>query len=125
MNIFGYQLAFRTIGVIAAIIALAVLAFAVPSCLQKRRSEAAQAKVERAQGKAAVDSGKVASEAQAGIYVNDMAGADLGRDNAKDIRNAEGSDTGVTNAASSAGVRAYCKRAAYRDREQCRLLNAR
>ncbi len=125
MNLFGYHIAPRVIALIAGLILMAALVFYIPSCLQKQRSQAAQARLDAEQGKAAVASGKDASEAQAAVNRNEVASEALGRENEKEIRNAEGSNAVVAAPANDAGMRALCQRKAYINSEQCRLLNAR
>lgn len=111
----------RTIALIAGLIALAILAAVIPSCLQKQRSERAQTRVDAAQTGAVLESGMEASNAQAGIATNDMATGALGRTNAEDIRNAEGSNLVVPDAARAAWLRSICKRKANADRAECRV----
>jgi hypothetical protein len=118
-------LAPRVIMVIAAIVLIAVLAFAVPSCLQKRRAAADQNRVDHAQAGAAQASAKDAGQTQSTVNANEVASEALGRSNEKDIRDAQGSDAVVAAPANTAGIRALCLRRAYRDTERCRLLNAR
>ena len=125
MNLFGYTIALRTLALIAGLIALTLLALYVPSCLQKQRSRAAQARMNTAQGEAAVASGKDASEAQASVNSNEVASETLGRENERAIRDAEGSTAVVAAPANAAGMRALCSRKSYANTERCRLLNAR
>lgn len=125
MNIFGYQLALRTLALIAGLLVLVGLALYIPSCVQKQRSAAAQARMNDARGEAAVASGKDASEAQATVNRNEVASEALGRENERTIRNAQGSDAVVAAPARNAGMLALCRRQSYRDSEQCKLLNAR
>lgn len=110
--------------VIAAIIVVALLLY-IPSCMQKRRSEAAQARVGNAQAQAGQESAKASSETQAQVNRNEVASETLGRDNEKEIRNAQGSDAPVAAPARDAGLASLCRRKSYSNSERCRLLNAR
>lgn len=125
MNIGPYTFALKSvvIAIIMAMLAFALI-FGVRSC-DKRRSAAAQAKVERSQAEAASSSAKDASEVQAQINRNEVASDALGRENEKDIRNAEGSNAVVAAGAHNAGLLALCRRTVNRDSERCKLLNAR
>ena len=115
----------RTIALIAALVALACLAFAIPSCLQKRRAAGDQNRVDHAQAGAAQESAGDASLTQSTVNANEVASEALGRSNEKEIRDAQGSDAPVAAPARDAGLASLCRRAAYRDTERCRLLNAR
>ncbi len=124
LTIGKYTFALRTIVTVAAIVALVIVCIAIPSCLQKRRSAAAQAKVEAAQGKAAVESGKDAINTAGNVSERQSKGEAIGRENERNIRNAQGSDTKVDSAAGRAGLDSLCRRASYRDSEQCRMLKS-
>ena len=110
---------------LAAIAFLAVAALTVPSCIAKHRAQAAQARVNAAQGQAAVESGKDASEVQATLNRNEMAGEALGRDNERSIRNAQGANAVVAAPARDAGIASLCRRAIYRDNPRCRVQQPR
>lgn len=111
------RLALAIAGVVLLIL---VVGFSVRSC-DKRHSEAAQQKVNQAQTGAVLESGADASNTQANVAANDMATANLDAQNEKDIRHAKGADAIIDPAAQSAGLRALCKRKAYRDRPECRV----
>lgn len=115
----------RTLALIAGIILLAIAAWAIPSCLAKQRNAASQTRVDRAQATATVESAREASATQSTVNANEVASEALGRSNERSIRDAKGSDAVVSPAAHDAGLRAICRRKVNRDREQCRLLNAR
>ncbi len=125
LTIGKYTFALRTILLVAALVALVIACVAIPSCLQKRRSAAAQAKVERSQAEAAKSSAKDASEAQAQINRNEVESEALGRSNERTIRDAQGSNAVVAAPARDAGIAALCLRRAYRDTERCRMLRTR
>ena len=125
MIFFGRTIALRTLALIVGIIVLGLLALYIPSCMQKQRSVAAQTRLDVEQGKAAVASGKDASDAQASVNRNEVASETLGRENERSIRDAEGSNAVVAAPVNDAGLRALCSRKSYANTERCRLLNAR
>jgi uncharacterized protein HemX len=89
---------------------------------QKARTAATESRLQQAQSGATVESAKDAIATQGAAAARETASEDLSRNNEKDIRNAEGSADPVKPAARDAGLRAVCRRAAYRDSERCRLL---
>lgn len=115
-----YGLAYRTIAIIVAAIALVVAAFSIPSCIQKRRSEAAQSRVDAGQAGAAHDSGKDAIGTVAAAGEREAASEDMTRANDRDIRAAEGAGDRVNPAVQSAGIKALCRRAAYQNDPRCK-----
>lgn len=121
MLIRGYEIGARVIVLTLIGIMLAVALFFGVSQCQARKSQDAQSKVDKAQTGAVIESGMDASNVQAGIAVNDTAAADLGRQNEKEIRDAKGADAVIDPDAHAAGLRALCRRAAYRDRPACRV----
>ncbi len=125
MIIRGQTITARMIALAVGIVLIVGLVIYVPGCIRKDRSQAAQARLDAEQGKAAVASGKDASEAQAAVNRNEVASEALGRANEKEIRSAEGSNAVVAAPAHNAGLLALCRRKVNRDREQCRMLNAR
>lgn len=118
------QLTTRLAVMIAAAVLFLLLAlFAVRSCDQ-RRSEAAQARVERSQADAAANSaadaiGTVAASGRAAAESEDMT-----RANEREIRNAQGADARIGAGVNAAGLRALCLRHAYRNDPKCRMLRA-
>lgn len=105
-------------------LALVVLVLAIlwlDGC-EKRRSMGAQQRVEQGQAGAASNSARDAVTTQGQVNANEQASADLGRSNEKEIRDAEGSDQPVSNAANVAGRASLCRRAAYRNRPECRVF---
>ncbi len=123
MNIFGYQLAIRTIALIVGLIALALLALYIPSCLQKQRSQAARARVDAEQGKAASDSAKDAIGTVAASGEAAAASEDLTRTNERDIKAAPGANVKVAPQVQAAGLRALCRRKAYAVNPKCKVLS--
>lgn len=116
------NLSARVIGfAVAAILLLLAVGLFVRSC-DKRRSEAAQSRVERAQGTAASNSAADAVNTVAASGEAARASEDMTRKNEKDIRNAKGSDAAVDPAARDAGLRALCLRSAYRADPRCRVF---
>ena len=117
----GYEIGVRAIALtLIGLMLVAALIFGANQC-SKRKSLEAQSKVDKAQTGAVIESGMDASNVQAGIATNDTASADLGRQNEKEIRDAKGSDAAIDPDAHAAGLRALCRRAAYRNRPECRV----
>ncbi len=113
------RLAPRTIALIAGLVLLALLALYVPSCLQKQRSQAAQARVDASQAAAAQDSAKDAIGTVARSGEDQAASEALTADNERAIRAAEGANERVNTDVHTQGLIALCKRAAYRDAPRC------
>lgn len=112
----------RTIVVILGIILIAVLAYAVPSCMEKRRSAATQARVEVGQKGAALDSAKDAIDVTARSGERETASEAMTADNARDIRGAEGARERVQAPVDAAGRRALCRRKAYENDPKCAVF---
>lgn len=122
MTIRGYEFSLRLILIIAAAIFLVVAsALFVRSC-DKRRSQAAQARVERSQAEAQSNSAADAIGTVQRSGEVQAASEELSRQNEKEIRDAKGSDAKVDPAVRDAGIRSLCKRSAYRDSPRCKLL---
>jgi ABC-type protease/lipase transport system fused ATPase/permease subunit len=122
MMIRGYEMGAKLIAiVVGALVLVAVVGLTVRSC-DKRRSQAAQARVERSQAEAASNSAADAINTVTGVGSNQAASEDLGRTNERDIRAAEGANERVGAGVNAAGRAALCKRAAYRDDPKCKGL---
>jgi biopolymer transport protein ExbB/TolQ len=120
MMIFGRQIAGRLIAMVVGAILIIVLAsFALAQC-QKRRSEAAQSRVERSQAEAASNSAADAIGTVAASGKAEAASEELTRSNERDIRNAEGAGDSVKPAVRDAGIAALCRRKAYANDPRCR-----
>jgi hypothetical protein len=76
--------------------------------------------VERSQGEAATNSAADAINAVTGVGSNQAASEELGRANERDIRAADGASTKIGAGVNAAGLKALCKRAAYRDDPKCK-----
>jgi hypothetical protein len=114
--------------VIAYIVGAVIVVFVVWAAIHfytKSRSQAAQIRVDHAQTGAFTNSAGDAVNTQANVAQNEAASGDLTRTNEEDIRNAQGSGDKVNPAARDAGLRSLCRRAAYRDSQQCRMLQPR
>ena len=120
MLIFGREIASRVVGlVVGAVLLLALIGFGLNQC-QKRRSEAAQARVERSQAEAASESAKDAIGTVRRSGEAEKASEELTRSNEKEIRNAEGANDPVNPAVRDAGITALCRRQAYKNHPRCR-----
>lgn len=119
MLIGGYNIAGRIIAmIVAGVLILALLLFGLSEC-SKRRSQAAQARVERSQADAAANSAADAVNTVARSGEAAAASEELSRSNEREIRNAEGADARVGAGVNTAGLRALCKRAAYKNDPRC------
>ncbi len=124
MIILGREIGTRLIATaIFAAFVLALLLFGVSQC-DKRRNQAAQTHLERAQGTAAQESSRDAINTVSGAGEREAESADLTRENEKEIRNAQGADERVGAGVNAAGRRSLCRRAAYRDDPKCRVFDA-
>lgn len=121
MNLLA-NLSTRVIGMIVAGLVVVAVLWGAVHFYTKSRTQAAQARVERAQGDAASTSAKDAIGAVVAAGERETASEELTRTNEKDIRNAKGADVRVDPDVSAAGLRALCRRSAYADSERCRLL---
>jgi len=106
--------------IVAALVFLGLIGFGVTQC-QKRRSEAAQGRVERGQAGAAANSAADAIGTVARSGEAEAASETLTRTNEKEIRDAQGANDPVNPAVSAAGRNSLCRRAAYRDDPKCKL----
>lgn len=112
----------KLIGVIVGVLVLTIaVSLFVRSC-DKRRSEAAQARVERSQAEAASTSAADAVNAVERSGEASRASEELTRNNERDIRNAQGASDRVNSGVDLAGRKALCKRAAYRNDPKCKVL---
>jgi ABC-type protease/lipase transport system fused ATPase/permease subunit len=119
MMIRGFEIGAKLVAIIVgALVLVAVVGLTVRSC-DKRRSQAAQARVERSQAEAASNSAADAINTVTGVGTNQAASEDLGRTNERDIRAAEGANARVGAGVNAAGRAALCKRAAYRGDPKC------
>ena len=104
---------------IAGIVLVLVILFAVSQC-DKRRSAAAQGRLDAAQAEARANSAAdaIATVARSGEAT--AASEELTRTNERDIRAAEGAGERVGAGVNAAGRAALCRRAAYRDDPKCK-----
>lgn len=79
----------------------------------------AEARLSRNQAQAASESGSDAVNTVGRAADREAASNELTRTNEQDIRNAPGSDAAVSAEARAAGIRALCKRAAFKDDPRC------
>jgi hypothetical protein len=122
MMIFGRKIALEVIGMaVLGLLLIVAVGLGLRSC-EKRRSQAAQTRVERSQAEAASNSAADAINAVTGVGSNAAASEELTRQNEKEIRNAPGANDPVNPAARDAGLRSLCRRPAYRDNPKCRML---
>lgn len=122
MLIKGHEIAARSIffvaGVIVLLLAVAAGLF-VRSC-DKRRSQAAQSRVERSQAEAQSNSAADAIGTVQRSGESAAASEELTRSNEQQIRAAEGANDRVNPAVRDAGIAALCRRKAYANDPRCR-----
>lgn len=122
MMIHGYEIGAKLIAyIVGGLLLFIAFAAFVHSC-DKRRSQAAQNRVERSQAEAASNSAADAINAVTGVGANQAASEELGRTNERDIRAAQGADERVGAGVNAAGRAALCKRAAYRNDPKCAIF---
>jgi hypothetical protein len=118
----GWNLTRELVVKIGGLILVAVLAVLLLGQCEKRREEAAQARVERESAKAGAESAKDAIGTVTRRGAEETASETLTRDNERDIRSAPGAGERVDSGVDVAGRRALCKRAAYRDDPKCAMF---
>lgn len=122
MILFGREIAGRLVAMVAGgLFLLALIGFGLSQC-QKRRSEAAQARVERSQAEAASKSAEDAIGTVSEAGKRETASEELTRDNDRDIRVAPGADDRVNAGVNAAGLQALCRRDAYKNTQRCRIF---
>jgi len=110
--------------VVAVVFVICVLGLLQVQSCQRSKQKAAESRLERAQGKAVVESAKDAIATQGAAQERERASDELTVQNEKEIRNATGADVQIHPHVSVATLRGLCRRDAYRDSERCRLLVA-
>lgn len=110
----------NAVRILIALVVLALLAAIVVqrSCSAARTASAA-ARLATGQAGAAIASGHDAADTIGNRMADDAASDTITRENDDAIRNAHGADAPVDPAASAAGLRGLCRRAAYRRDPQC------
>lgn len=120
MNLFGYNIAAKLLGYIAAAIIAVLVVWAAIHFYQKSRSLAAQSRVEHAQTGALSNSAADAVTTVAASGANEAASEDLTRSNEQQIRSADGANDKVNPAVRDAGIAALCRRDAYKNDPRCK-----
>lgn len=120
MIIFGREIASKVIAMVLGALFLVIAASIFLAQCQKRRSEAAQSRVDSAQSGAASNSAADAINAVSGAGGREAASEGITRDNERDIRAAEGAGDKVKPGVNSAGRAALCRREAYRNDPRCK-----
>jgi hypothetical protein len=122
MIIAGRTVAMRVVALVVGLIALVLVVGLVTRSCDKRRSMAAQERVEDAQAKAASKSAKDAIDTVAASGEATAASEELTRSNERDIRAAPGANDRVNSGVDAAGRRALCQRDAYKNTEKCKAF---
>ena len=115
-------LPWKIIGIVAALL-LVLGYFQIRSC-QQSAQHAAENDLNKGQMGALTNSAADAVNTQGAANARERESEDLTRSNEREIRHAQGADVAVHPDLNAAGLRAQCRRAAYRDTERCRLLRA-
>jgi hypothetical protein len=119
-----YGIAYRTIALAVGILALVLVSlFAVNQC-SKRRDQAAQSRVDAAQGNAAAESSADAINTVSRAGEAQAESEALSRANERDIRAAEGAGERVGAGVNAAGRRALCKREAFKNDPKCAIFRS-
>lgn len=105
-------------GVIAIVLLMGFLQ--VRSC-QQARQRAAESRLEREQGTAAVESGKDALATQGAAYERERAIDQQAQQSIEEIHDARGANSAVDPAVNNAGRRGLCAIAAFRNDPKCKL----
>lgn len=122
MIIRGYEIAGRTLAlVIGGLLLVAVLILGVHQC-DKRKSQAAQSKVDQAQVEAQQNSAADAINTVSEAGQREAGSEELTRSNERDIRAAEGAGERVKPQVDYAGRAALCRREAYRNDPKCKVM---
>lgn len=116
----GYEIGARMIVTVVGTIALVIASALIVRSCDKRRSEAAQTRVERSQGEAQANSAADAIGTVARSGEAERASEELTRSNEQQIRAAEGASDQVNPAVRDAGLAALCRREAYRNDPRCK-----
>ena len=103
---------------------LLLLLLGMVACQRKQGRAAAEARVAAAQGEAASASGREAVEIVSRHAQQTQEELALTRANREEIEDAEGANEMVADGVHDAGIDGLCRRAAYRERERCRLRGA-
>ncbi len=122
MIIAGRTVALRVVAFVVGLIALVLVTGLLIKSCDKRRSAAAQARVERSQAEAASNSAADAIGTVVRSGEASAASEELTRSNEKEIRNADGANDKVKPGVRDAGLASLCRRPSYRDSERCKLL---
>ncbi len=117
-----YGLSARVIAMIVGVLLIVGLLLWGPAACQKIRSLSAQSKVTQGQTDALRNSATDAVNTQSETNKRETDSEDLSRSNEKEIRDAKGANDPVNPDARDAGLRALCRRAAYRDDPKCRVF---
>lgn len=102
-------------------LAALLIAWLGPASCRRHAADAARARLDTAQAHAAAASGRDAVDTVGQAAARDAQSETITRRNAQEIDHAKGADAAVDAAVDDAGIASLCRRAAYRDRQRCRL----
>jgi hypothetical protein len=122
MMLFGRQIAARLIAmVVGGVLIVALAGLGLYQC-DKRRDQAAQARVERGQAGAASESAKDAIGTVSSAGRREAGSEELTRSNEREIRGADGANERIGPGVDYAGRAALCRREAYRNDPKCKVM---
>lgn len=121
MILFGRSTNNITLGALAIIAFIAILAFGVNQCAM-RKNQGAQSRVDAGQAEAAQGSAKDAIGTVARSGEASAASEQMTRDNERAIRDADGASERVNPAVDYAARAALCRRQAYKDNPKCAIF---
>lgn len=122
MMMFGRSIAREAVVKVGLLVLFMVLTVLLLGQCEKRREEAAQARLDKELNDARVGSGADAIGTVTNRGAAEMESENLTRNNERDIRAAPGASDRVNSGVDLAGRKALCKRAAYKDTPQCKEL---
>ena len=122
MMVFGKSYGTEVVVKIGLLVLFMVMAVLLLGQCEKRREEAAQARLEKEIGAAKDASGADAINTITAREAAAVESENLTRNNERDIRTAPGAGDRVNSGVDLAGRKALCKRAAYKDTPQCKEL---
>lgn len=122
MTIGGATLTARLVTLAVAVLVNVTAVTFGPAACQRMKSLATQSRVDREQGRAAIESGNDAGEMIAGAGQREAGSEDLTRANEREIRAADGAGNRVGAGVDAAGRKALCRREAYRNDPKCAIF---
>ena len=108
--------------IVCAVATIGGVVLGLRSCAAAPATQAAVAEIDAGLSAARAQSGADAVNDVGNVNERQASAEDISKENRDDIMAASGARAPVDRAVASAGLRSLCRRAAYRDSEQCRRL---